>query len=91
MHAVVAQVSIQSGHEEESLEHLRTNVVPRVKQAPGVVAGYWLGPKDGHGMAVTIWDSEEAARNSIEMARNAPRPDSVTFDGFEVREVIGNV
>jgi heme-degrading monooxygenase HmoA len=91
MHAVITQVSIQSGHEEESLEHLRTNVIPRVKEAPGVVAGYWVAPKDGHGMAVTVWESEEAARKSIEMAQSAPRPDSVTFDSFEVGEVIAHV
>jgi heme-degrading monooxygenase HmoA len=91
MHAVITRVSIQAGHEEESLEHLRANVIPRVKEAPGVVAGYWVGPRDGHGMAITVWESEGAARKSIEMAQNAPRPDSVTFDSFEEGEVIAQV
>ncbi len=90
MHAVVVKVSVEPGHEEESLEHVRANVVPNVKQAPGLVAGYWLPPKEGRGMAVTVWGSEEAAQASIEMARNSPRPDSVTFDSFEVHEVVAH-
>ncbi len=91
MHAVVSHVSIQSGHEDESLEHLRTNVVPRVKQAPGAVAGYWLNPEGGKGFAFIVFESEEAARAAADMARNAPRPESVTFDSIEVREVIEQV
>ena len=67
MHAVVVKVSVEPGHEEESLEHVRANVVPNVKQAPGVVAGYWLAPEEGHGLAITVWESEEAAKASIEM------------------------
>jgi heme-degrading monooxygenase HmoA len=88
VHAVVGNVTIQSGHEEESLEHLKTNVVSRVKESPGLVAGYWLAPRDGHGFALLVWESEEAAQRGVEMAQNAPRPDSVTFDSLEVREVI---
>jgi hypothetical protein len=91
MHAVVSRVSIQAGHEEESLEHLRSNVLPRVKQAPGLVAGFWIAPEEGHGLALTVFESEEAARAAAEMAQNAARPDSVTFDSVDVREVIAHV
>ena len=90
MHAVVVEVSIQAGHEEESIEHLRANVLPNVKQAPGLIGGYWLAPEEGHGLAVTVWENEQAARASVEMARNAPRPDSVTFDRLEVKEVVAH-
>ncbi|HEX9374645.1 MAG TPA: antibiotic biosynthesis monooxygenase [Actinomycetota bacterium] len=91
MHALVAGVAVQSGHEEEALEHLKTNVVPRVKEAPGVVAGFWLASQDGHGLAFIVWESEDAAQRGAEMARNAPRPESVTFDSIEVREVVAQV
>ena len=91
MHAVVTQVSIQSGHDDESLEFLRSNVVPRVKQAPGVVAGYWLTPQAGKGFAFLVFESEGAARAAAEMAQNAPRPEWVTFDSVEVREIIEQV
>lgn len=28
----------------------------------GFVAGYWLRPKDGHGLSVVVFESEQAAR-----------------------------
>ena len=88
MHAVAASVSIQAGHEDEALEFLRTNVVPRVKESPGLVAGYWLAPAGGHGYGLIVYESEEAARAAVEMARNAPQPESVTFDSIEMHEVV---
>jgi hypothetical protein len=91
MWAVVGQVSIQPGREDESQEYLTANVLPRVKQAPGVVAGYWVAPQDGHGLGITLYESEEAARGGAEMARKGPTPDYVTFDSIDVREVIAQI
>jgi hypothetical protein len=91
MHAVLSTVRIQSGHEEEALEHLKANVLPRVKQAPGIVAGYWLAPQEGQGFAITVFETEEDARSAAEMAQNAPRPDSVSFASIEVRDVFAQV
>jgi hypothetical protein len=91
MHAVIGKVSIEAGREDEAAEHLKTNVLPRVREAPGVVAGYWVAPQDGHGMGITIFESEDAARQGAQMAQNAPRPDFITFDTVEVQEVIGQV
>jgi hypothetical protein len=47
MHAVVGRVSVQSGREDEAVEYLKAEVLPRVKQAPGLVGGYWLAPRTG--------------------------------------------
>lgn len=91
MHAVVGKVSIQAGREDESLEFLKTNVLPMVKQAPGLVAGYWLAPQGGHGFGITLFESEEAARGAAEMAQKGPRPDYVTFDSIDVQEVVAQV
>jgi hypothetical protein len=91
MHAVVGQVSVQPGREDEAQEFLNANILPRVKQAPGVIAGYWLAPQDGRGFAITLYESEEAARGAAEMAEKSPRPDYVTLDSVDVREVIAQV
>ena len=91
MHAVVGKVSIQAGREDDAQEFLKTNVLPMVKQAPGVLSGYWLAPQDGHGFGITFYESEEAARGAAEMAKNGPLPDYVTFDSIEVREVIAQI
>jgi hypothetical protein len=87
MHAVVGQASIESGREEESIEFLKANVLPMVKQSPGLIGGYWMAPQEGKGLGVVFYETEEAARSAAEMATNGPRPDYVTVN-FEVREVI---
>jgi Antibiotic biosynthesis monooxygenase len=91
MHAVVGRVSIQSGHEDEAVEHLKTNVLPMVKQAPGLIAGYWLAPQDGLGLGLTFYENEEAARGAAAMAQKAPVPDFLTWDSVEVREIVAQV
>jgi quinol monooxygenase YgiN len=65
MHALVVNVSIQPGHREEAQAELENNVVPRVKEAPGVVAGYWASSPDGaHGTSMVIFESEATAKRA---------------------------
>jgi hypothetical protein len=79
-------------HGEEAQAQLETNVVPLVKQAPGVVAGYWMRSSDGlHGSSVLLFENEETARAAADMIPNTPRPDFVTIDSIEVREVVAQV
>ena len=92
MHALVVSVSIEPGHDEEAQAQLESNVVPVVKQSPGVISGYWMRSSDGqHGSSVVLFENEEAARAAAEAIPNAPRPDFVTFDSVEVREVVAEV
>jgi hypothetical protein len=86
MHAVVARVKIADRESAES--HLRENVVPGVSQAPGFVAGYWTH-KDGTGLAMVVFESEDAASG---MSERVPSmlPDGVTLDDIEVREVVAH-
>jgi hypothetical protein len=86
MHAAVVHVTISDP--ESSEPALREQVVPRVSQAPGFVAGYWTR-KDNDGLSVTIWESEDAARTAGEMARSMA-PEGVTVDSTEVREVVAS-
>jgi hypothetical protein len=91
MHALMVHVSIQPGHDEESRAELKANVVPRAKEAPGVVAGHWTRSPDGeHGVAMVLFESEETAQAGADMARSGPRPDFVTFDKVEVCEVVAH-
>jgi hypothetical protein len=91
MHAVVVKVNI--GDPETAQQGLRDQVIPRVSQAPGFVAGYWTRSDDGHnGMSMIVFDSEEAARGAAKMIQGpeAMRPETVTLESVEVREVVGN-
>jgi hypothetical protein len=92
MHALQVSVSIESGHAEEAQAHLEANVVPRVKEAPGIVSAYWTRSADGeHGFSLAIFEGEESARAAADMIPNTPRPDFITFDNIEVREVVAQV
>ena len=91
MHALAVSVSIDSGKEEEAKQSLRNEILPRIKQAPGLVAGYFMEPGGGHGYSLLIFDSEENANNGQQMAENAPRPEFVKLGTAQVMEVIESI
>ena len=86
MHAVVVRVNIDDS--EAATARLREEVVPRVSQAPGFVAGYWTR-KDNTGLSMLVFESEDAARAVAERIPGSV-PDGVTFESAEVREVAAN-
>jgi heme-degrading monooxygenase HmoA len=85
MYAVVARVTINA---EGTESDLREQVVPRVSQAPGFVAGYWTRKENG-GLSMTVWETEEAATAASEMVRSAA-PEGVSVESVEVREVVAS-
>jgi hypothetical protein len=86
MHAVVVTVTVNDA--EASLNRLRDEVVPQVKQMPGVVAGYWTR-KDDKGISMVVFESEDGANA---MSERVPTivPDEVTLENVEVREVVAH-
>ena len=89
MHAVVVRVNIPDF--EVAREGLVTQVVPRVTQAPGFVAGYWTRSEDSStGLGMVVFESEEAARTASEMIRSQAPDEGVTLDDVVVREVVAS-
>jgi hypothetical protein len=88
MHAVVVRVTINDF--EGGRKRLREEVVPRVSQAPGFVAGYWTRSDDSsNGLGMVLFESEEAARAAEEHIRAGATADAaVTLEGVEIREVV---
>jgi hypothetical protein len=88
VHAVAVRVSIHDF--DRGREFLTTQVVPRVSQAPGFVAGYWTRSEDSqNGLGMIVWESEDAARTAASMIEaQQPQDDSVTLESVEVREVV---
>jgi hypothetical protein len=90
MHAVVVRATI--GDAEIAQKGLVEQVVPRVSNAPGLVAAYWTRSDDRkNGVSMIVFDSEDAARGAAEMIRSSPPPETVTLDSIEVREVLANI
>jgi hypothetical protein len=86
MHAVIVRVSINEP--EAATTELKENVVPRVTQAPGFVAGYWTR-KDQTGLSMIVFDSEDAAKAASDQIPSV-MPDAVELQDIEVREVVAN-
>jgi hypothetical protein len=90
MHAVVVSVTIKDQEAAEKM--LREQVVPRVKEAPGLVNAYWARSDDGgRGGSMIVFESEEAARAAAGQIESGPaNPEAVTMDSVEVREVVAS-
>ena len=90
MHAVVVKVSVQDG--PVATEFLRETVVPRVSQAPGFVAGYWVRLEGGdEGNSIIVFESEEAARAAAAQLREGISSNpGVTLNDVTVGEVVAN-
>jgi hypothetical protein len=88
MYAVVVRVSI--GDPERAQQGLREQVIPRVKETPGFVAGYWTRSDAGDdGLSMIIVESEDAARQAAERIQSGGVvPETVTLQSVEVREVV---
>lgn len=83
MHAVVVRVNIND--EGAADRALRDEVVPRAKQTPGFVAGYWTR-KANTGLSMAVFESEDAAKQAAERVASMV-PEAVTLEDVEVREV----
>jgi hypothetical protein len=83
VHAVVMRVKLEDI--EAARRNLNEQVVPELSQAPGFVTGYW-GRKDDSGVAMVIFESEDAARAIIPRVGSLT-PEALMFEDIEVYEV----
>ena len=90
MHAVVTKVTVTEG--ESATKFLREEIVPRVSQAPGFVAGYWVRLEGGdEGNSVVVFESDDAARAAAGQVReSAASNPGVTVNDVTVGEVVAN-
>jgi len=92
MHARIARSAVDPDQYETARKMLETEILPRVRQMPGVVGGYWMEPVDGKGMSIVVCESKEAAEAPVPNAQpgDSPAP-GVTVESVEIREVIGQI
>ena len=90
MHAIVVRVKIDPNRQEEAERLLHEEVVPSVKQAPGLVGAYWLRSEDGSsGYSVILFDDKDAAQHAVDLNPPQPPPDApVQLAGVEIHEVL---
>jgi hypothetical protein len=90
VHANVVFVNVDASQADPARRGLHEHVIPRISQTAGFVASYWLEPVDGKGISVTLWESEQAAREAAGLIQPDSSPTTgVKLDRIETREVIG--
>jgi hypothetical protein len=87
MHAVVTQVTIEDF--DRARANLHENIVPTASQAPGFIAGYWTRLTDDRGIAIMVFEDEDAAKAAQEQVRSAPRVGATVAD-VQVAEVVAH-
>lgn len=88
MHAVVIKVKLPEGQTlEESRRQLESQVLPAVRQRPGIIAGYWM-PQGTEGLSVLVFDTEENAKVA---AAGITPPAPVQLVSAEVRPVAASL
>jgi len=88
MHAVVVKVTVND--REAAEKRLREEIVPRVSQLPGVVAGYWTRSDGPDGLSMVVFESEDAARTAADQVPQMAT-EAVTLESVEVREVVASL
>jgi hypothetical protein len=79
---------------DEAVKSLHGEVIPQIKQAPGLVAGYWMRPldNDNEGRSIVVFETEEQARAAAQMVQEGNSPThGVTIIRVETREVVGHL
>lgn len=89
MYTAIVHTSIDMARLDEAVKGI-DQVKQRLSASPGFRGAYWLAPSDGHGMSVTLWDDEAAARGAAMPAGFSPAP-GVTVERVEFRPIIAQV
>jgi len=69
MYAVVVRETGQRETIEGSAELLKANLLPRVREAPGIVSASFMSDGEGATLNVLVFESEEAARAALQLTR----------------------
>jgi len=86
VHAALVTLKIDLDQAPAAANALVNDILPRVRSAPGFVAGYWLEPADGQGFSMILFETEEQARETAPPVSNWTAP-GVTISGVDIRRV----
>jgi hypothetical protein len=81
VHAALVRLTIDPKQAPAAAQALVSDILPRVRSASGLVAGYWLEPADGPGFSIVVFETEEQAREA------APPVNSWAAPGIAIKDV----
>lgn len=86
MHAALVHLTIDPAQGPAAAAAFTKDILPRVKGAAGLVAGYWVDPADGQGFGFLVFESEGQAVRATPPAAKWSAP-GVTIERVDVRRV----
>ena len=86
MHAALTTLKIDPDQAPAAANALVNDILPRVRSAPGFIAGYWLEPAEGQGFSMVLFETEEQARETTPPVSSWAAP-GVTISGVDIRRV----
>ena len=90
VYAVVVRETGQREAIEGSADLLKANLLPRVREAPGVVSATFLSDGAGATLNVLVFETEEAARAALQLTRDAPRPGFLELESTDLYLVLAH-
>ena len=90
MHAAIVTLSIDPALAPAAAAAFTNEILPTIRSAEGLVAGYWVDPVDGKGLGFLVFDTEEHARRSTPPQTSWAAP-GVTIHNVEFRRVAVSV
>jgi hypothetical protein len=84
-HAVVLQVKLAGGTDEDAQQMLRELVVPNAKAQPGFEKGIWMRSAENAGLGVVVFDTAENAEAAVSALKPPPGgPELISSTVYEV-------
>jgi len=90
MFAVVVQERGEAERVRGSRDHVEANVVPQVRNAPGIVSATFTTDEGGRTLNLFLFQTEDSAQMAVEWIRGAPRPPFMRLETVELREVLAH-
>jgi hypothetical protein len=87
MHAALVTLTVDPDQAPAAAHALSNDILPKIRSAPGFVAGYWIEPgQDGKGFSMVLFETEDQARQATPPVSDWSAP-GVVIDGVDVRRV----
>lgn len=86
MHAALVYLTIDPAQAPAAAAAFTKDLLPKMKEAAGLVAGYWVDPADGQGFGFLVFENEELAVRATPPATEWSAP-GVTIERVGVRRV----